>query len=51
MQGDADSIVPKLHATMADAKQKIITNGGHFDWLHPDSTSFDALLEVIGEHD
>lgn len=51
MQGDADSIVPKLHATMAGAKQKIITNGGHFDWLHPDSTSFDALLEVIGEHD
>lgn len=51
MQGDADSIVPKLHATMAGAKQKIIANGGHFDWLHPDSTSFDALLEVIGEHD
>jgi len=25
--------------------------GGHFDWLHPESTSFDALLEVISEHD
>ena len=25
--------------------------GGHFDWLHPESISFDALLEVISEHD
>ena len=33
------------------AKNRIITNGGHFDWLHPDSSSFDALLEVLGEHD
>ena len=51
LQGDADSIVPLQHATMAGAEKRIINNGGHFDWLHPESTSFDALLEVIGEHD
>lgn len=51
LQGDADSIVPVQHATMAGAEKRVINNGGHFDWLHPESTSFDALLEVIGEHD
>ena len=51
LQGDADSIVPVQHATMAGAEKRIINNGGHFDWLHPESTSFDALLEVISEHD
>ncbi|GFD94277.1 hypothetical protein KUL156_16430 [Alteromonas sp. KUL156] len=51
LQGDADSIVPVQHATMAGTEKRIIKNGGHFDWLHPESTSFDALLEVIGEHD
>lgn len=51
LQGDADSIVPVQHATMAGAEKRIINNGGHFDWLHPESTSFDALLEVIVEHD
>ena len=51
LQGTEDSIVPEHHATMPNAKNRIITNGGHFDWLHPDSSSFDALLEVLGEHD
>ncbi|WP_334047921.1 alpha/beta hydrolase family protein [Alteromonas gracilis] len=51
LQGDADSIVPVQHATMVGAEKRIINNGGHFDWLHPESTSFDALLEVISEHD
>ena len=51
LQGDADSIVPARHAELSGTNQKIIKNGGHFDWLHPESTSFDALLEVISEHD
>ena len=51
LQGDADSIVPARHAVLSGTNQKIIKNGGHFDWLHPESTSFDALLEVISEHD
>lgn len=51
LQGDADSIVPARHAVLSGINQKIIKNGGHFDWLHPESTSFDALLEVISEHD
>lgn len=51
LQGNEDSIVPEHHATMPSAKNRIITNGGHFDWLHPESTSFDALLEVISQHD
>lgn len=51
LQGDADSIVPARYAVLSGTNQKIIKNGGHFDWLHPESTSFDALLEVISEHD
>ena len=51
LQGDADSIVPARHAVLSGTNQKITKNGGHFDWLHPESTSFDALLEVISEHD
>ncbi|WP_251140177.1 S9 family peptidase [Alteromonas sp. ALT199] len=51
LQGNQDSIVPEHHAAMVGAKNRIVTNGGHFDWLHPESTSFDALLEVLGEHD
>ncbi|WP_394220645.1 alpha/beta hydrolase family protein [Alteromonas gracilis] len=51
LQGDADSIVPAAHAVLAGAQKKLIKNGGHFDWLHPRSISFDALLEVISEHD
>lgn len=51
LQGNEDSIVPEHHATMPGARNRIITNGGHFDWLHPESTSFDALLEVLGQHD
>ncbi|WP_334018432.1 alpha/beta hydrolase family protein [Alteromonas sp. S015] len=51
LQGDADSIVPAHHAELSGASKQIIKDGGHFDWLHPESTSFDALLEVISEHD
>ncbi len=51
LQGDADNIVPARHAELIGASKKIIINGGHFDWLHPESTSFDALLKVISEHD
>jgi len=51
LQGDADNIVPSTHATLKGAQKRIIKGGGHFDWLHPQSISFDALLEVISEHD
>ena len=51
LQGKEDSIVPEHHASMPGAEKRIIKNGGHFDWLHPESTSFDALLEVLGHHD
>ena len=50
LQGDADSIVPQKHASLEGAKAVIIANGGHFDWLHSQSTSFNALLGVFGEH-
>ena len=50
LQGDADSIVPQKHASLDGAKAVIIANGGHFDWLHSQSTSFNALLSVFGEH-
>jgi len=50
LQGDADNIVPKHHAYLMGTTQIIIPDGGHFDWLHPKSTSFNALLDVLGEH-
>ena len=51
LQGEEDSIVPKHHALVPGARNRIIKNGGHFDWLHSESTSYDALLEVLSHHD
>lgn len=51
MQGTSDSIVPVEHAFMSGATTITVENGGHFDWLHPDSTSFNALFEVLSKND
>ena len=50
LHGSSDSIVPVHHASLTGAASTIVPSGGHFDWLHPESTSFHALLEVINQH-
>ena len=50
LHGSSDSIVPVHHASLIGAASTIVPSGGHFDWLHPESTSFHALLEVINLH-
>lgn len=50
LHGSSDSIVPVHHASLTGAASTIVPSGGHFDWLHPESTSFHALLEVINLH-
>ena len=51
MQGDTDSIVPALHSVSEHADTISIVNGGHFDWLHPKSDSYKALLKVVTAND
>ena len=51
MQGDADAIVPALHSESEHAKTISIENGGHFDWLHPKSDSYKALVKVVTAND
>ncbi|WP_346993669.1 alpha/beta hydrolase [Alteromonas gracilis] len=50
LHGSSDSIVPVHHASLTGTASTIVPSGGHFDWLHPESTSFHALLEVINQH-
>jgi acetyl esterase/lipase len=51
MQGAADAIVPALHSVSEHAETISIPNGGHFDWLHPKSDSYKALLKVVTADD
>ncbi|WP_420935813.1 alpha/beta hydrolase family protein [Alteromonas sp. A081] len=51
MQGDTDSIVPALHSVSEYAETISIPNGGHFDWLHPKSDSYQALVKVVTAND
>lgn len=47
LQGDADAIVPRLHANLAGATPRVINAGGHFDWLHPETLSFNAFYDEL----
>lgn len=47
LQGDADVIVPSLHANLAGATPRIIKAGGHFDWIHPETLSFNAFYKEL----
>lgn len=44
LQGGADTIVPIVQATQSNIPFQIIDGAGHFDWIHPHSKAFDALL-------
>ena len=47
MVGDADAIVPANMASHPDGKNMLIEGAGHFDWIHPGSSSFKLLLEEL----
>ncbi len=47
MHGTQDMIVPIEQANMLDANKIVIQDAGHFDWVHPGSEAFYALLAVL----
>jgi acetyl esterase/lipase len=47
LHGDADSIVPKVHATSSSARHRLIEGAGHFDMIHPATQSFRTLLQEL----
>lgn len=50
LQGNEDTIVPTAAAQQIDsARPVLIDNAGHFDLIHPKSTAFQALLDVLQE--
>ncbi len=52
MQGDHDEIVPVLQAQLADTKTVMVDAAGHFDWIHPGTPAFKALLnQITGSND
>jgi acetyl esterase/lipase len=47
IHGSADKIVP-VQQSMRKSKRKLLINdAGHFDFLHPDSAAYAALISVI----
>ena len=44
LQGGADMIVPIVQATHSNIPFQIIDGAGHFDWIHPHSKAFEAVL-------
>lgn len=51
MQGNEDNIVPTRHSIDDNAQTIAIPNGGHFDWLHPQTDSYKALIKVVTAND
>ncbi|WP_189403656.1 alpha/beta hydrolase [Alteromonas halophila] len=49
MQGGADAIVPARQSVWRGVAQQLIEGSGHFDWLHPKSAAFAALLSVLNQ--
>lgn len=49
LHGDRDQIVP-LAQSMDHLHTRVIKGAGHFDFIHPHTLGFKALLRVLGEH-
>lgn len=47
LQGTQDAIVPSAQAEWPAVEHEFIEGAGHFDWLHPQSAAFAALLNVL----
>jgi len=49
LQGKADTIVAQAQArALPTAEVTLISDAGHFDLIHPGTTAFPALLELLG---
>lgn len=49
LQGSEDGIVPADQADWPGVTTKHVKGAGHFDWLHPESSAYAALLAVLKE--
>lgn len=47
LQGDIDSIVPPVQASLQGATTRMFEGAGHFDWIHPGSEAFTLLLSTL----
>lgn len=47
LHGDLDAIVPLAQTQNIQARLTTVTGAGHFDWIHPDTPAFSALLELL----
>ncbi len=47
LHGDADQIVPLDQSTMSGANTVIVDGAGHFDWVHPGTSSFQQFLKTL----
>ena len=45
--GGADQIVPEIQAQLYQVPKQLVTDAGHFDWIHPGSKAFQKLLKVL----
>lgn len=50
MQGDVDEIVPLSQASLDGARTLLSPGAGHFDWVHPETTAYRRLLDLLDEH-
>ena len=47
LQGEKDSIVPPVDLTHLNKRVVMLAGVGHFDWIHPGSMAFNALLQNL----
>jgi len=49
LHGTNDAIVPLSQSRMPNASTQLITDAGHFDWVHPGTSAFNHLVSLIDE--
>ena len=47
LQGDADGIVPQSQALNSGFPTEMISEAGHFDWIHPGSDAYTILIQTL----
>lgn len=47
LHGDIDPIVPLEQSQLPGATAIVLEGAGHFDWIHPDSGSYQLLLSTL----
>jgi len=50
LQGDRDEIVPLSQAELPGARTIVVPGASHFDWAHPETPSYRALLDLLDEY-